>query len=218
MDQKPVETQPAPVQTKAPKKTEVKPPKEEPAPQNIKIRNRHDAAFRHDIFMSDAKEAARNVSYKHLEPNIVHISHKHVYHSHNNQGKKLSRTNSALGHWHNIDHYIDAKGNIVAKCGPPMHAVQKQSETGKVFDVIEQVSYDKEEQTGPDAGKIIRIVDSHTHEMTYMGSEELSANTIREMLDRDKQEAVAYGVSFGASAVKDQTPAPLTAQDGVTME
>lgn len=184
------------------------------APVQAQIRNRHDTAFRHDVFMSDAKDAVRNVSFQHLKPELVRVPHKHVYHSHNNQGKKLLKTGSAAGHWHNVEHYVDPRtGEIIAKCGPAMHEVTLVTQTGRVISRVEQVSFEEEKQNGD----IVRHVDDHTHELTYLGSEELSPLGIQKDLKEQRAAAAAMGISFGQESVTDNTPKPLTAADGVTM-
>ncbi len=187
------------------------------APVKVQVRNRHDVAFRHDVFMSDAKDCARNISFVYLKPEIVMVPHKHVYHSHNNQGKKLARTGSAAGHWHYIEHFVNAAGEIKAKCGPAMHEVTIISPSGRSYNKIEEVAFEREVTNGPNAGSTERVVDDHTHEMAYLGSEELSPQGIQAALEKDRKEAAVYGIALGANSVKDLSPAPLTAADGVTM-
>lgn len=185
----------------------------------VNIRNRHDVSFRHDVFMSTDAEGMRNVGYEHLKPMLHKIRHKHVYHSHSNQGKRLARTGSALGHWHDVEHYVDNEGNIRAKCGPAMHEVQIQDEeTGLVFNRIERVSFEELVTTGQFAGRRLKHMDDHTHELEYLGSEELNPREIVQRLKDEREEAAAHGINLGAGSVRDTSPTPLSPSDGVTLE
>jgi hypothetical protein len=182
------------------------------------IRNRHDISFRHDVFVSDQQEAMRDISYQYLKPEIVKVPHKHIFHSHSNAGKKLSRTGAMAGHWHDVIHGVDPKtGEIFAKCGPAMQEVTEISQTGRTYTKIQQVTFEREITSGVNAGATERLTDDHTHELVYLGSEELSPLGIQKDLEKQKVEAQAYGISLGEGSVKDTTPAPLTAADGVTM-
>lgn len=184
----------------------------------INIRNRHDVSFRHDVFMSSEEECVRNVGYEHLKPMLVKQRHKHVFHSHNNQGKKLSRTGSMLGHWHDVEHYVDANGDIKAKCGPPMHEVTIQDEeTGLIFTRIEQVGFEELIKTGANAGKRVIHQDQHTHTLEYLGSEELNTLAINQKLKEERAEAAAMGINLGQGDVIDTTPKPMTPADGATI-
>lgn len=184
----------------------------------VKIRNRHDVSFRHDCFKSSAEECFRNFSYEFLKPKLERIQHMHVYHSHNNSGKVLTRTGSACNHWHDVKTYIHPEtGEPFAECGPPMHEVTEVTQTGRTVKRVEQVSFDEEIMTGPDAGKIKRLVDDHTHTMEYLGSEELTPAGITKELRSQQAEAAAMGIVLGSGSVTDKSPAPLVPSDGVTM-
>lgn len=189
------------------------------AQPRVNIRNRHEATFRHDVFVSTEADGIRNVGYEHLKPMLTRHKHKHIYHSHNNQGRKLNRTGSMIGHWHEVEHYVDSEGNIRAKCGVPLHEVTYQDEeTGLVYTRIEQVSFEELIKTGPNAGKRYKHVDDHTHELEYLGSEELNPRRITEQLKNEREEAAAHGIIIAPGAVKDTSPAPMSPADGVTLE
>jgi len=181
-------------------------------------RFRNEVSFRHDVFKTDVQKCIRNTSFKALHLERVDVDHVHIYHSHSNQGKKLSRTGQAVGHWHDVEHYVCPKtGATSAKCGPAMHKIQKVSKTGMVYEVTEQVSFEIEVTSGPNAGQTMRVVDNHTHELHYVGSEQLSQKGIQEAQQADRAAAAAMGVSLGADAVKDNTPPPMAPTDGATI-
>lgn len=202
---------------------EIKVPVAAPADPNaaavkVQVRNRHDAAFRHDIFVSDSQAGIRNVSFVHLKPELIKIEHKHIYHSHNSNGKKQSRTGSAIGHWHDVTHYEDPRtGEIIAKCGPPMHEVVFISASGATIRRIEQVGFEREILVGKDAGSSEMQIDDHTHKMEYLGSEELSPLGVQKDLKAQQGAAAAMGIVLGGGDVKDNTPAPMTPADGATI-
>lgn len=195
-------------------------PKQAPKPaENLAMpRNRHDVSFRHDVFVSDVKQCIRNTSYEAMKLVRVDVEHKHVYHSHNNQGKKLNRTGSACGHWHYIEHYVDpTTGATLAKCGPAMNEVTKMSPTGRTYSVIEAVNFEEEVLSGPMQGQVRKVVDDHRHEMNYLGYEELSPLGIQNGLKEQRALAAAMGISIDPQAVRDNTPAPMTPADGATI-
>lgn len=178
-------------------------------------RNRHDVAFRHDVFKADVQKCVRNYSYEFMKFEKVEQEHTHIYHSHNNSGRKLTRTNSSCNHWHNVEHHVDpVTGATRAVCGPPMHEVTKTSETGRSYTVVEQVSFEEEITVGEDAGKIKKHVDNHRHEFLYIGSEDLSPAGISSALKEQRALATAMGMSLDPSSIKDNTPAAMTPADG----
>lgn len=190
----------------------------QPAAVAPKIKNRHDVAFRHDVFKSSEAECLVNTSYVHLMPKLERVTHMHIYHSHDSQGKKRHRTGSSNNHWHDVRHFVDpATGEILAQCGPPMHEVQFTGETGLTFSRIEQVSFEQELRSGPDAGKKTKHVDNHTHTMQYEGSEELSRNGITEDLKAQRAEASAMGINLSGGDVKDLTPPLMSPADGASI-
>lgn len=181
-------------------------------------RNRHDVAFRHDVFVSDVKKCIKNVSYEFMKFERVDVEHKHIYHSHNNNGKKLHRTNTSNGHWHNVEHYVDpVTGATMAKCGPAMHEVTKTTARGNVITVIEPVSFEHELEVGENKGEVVKVIDNHTHELEYLGSEDLSPLGIQNGLKEQRALAAAMGINIDPKAVKDNTPAPMSPADGATI-
>lgn len=218
----PVKNEPAaPAATKKRVTPEIPAPKaasQDPvaAPVAARVRNRHDVHFRHDVFRSDAQNCLRDVGYEYLKPDLLKVPHAHVYHSHDNNGKKLTRTGSACGHWHDVLHYTDpTTGDITAKCGPAMHEVVSLSATGRTISRIEPVCFEKEVLTGDNAGQIMKVMDDHSHVLEYIGSEELSPLGIQNDLKSQQAAAQAMGITLGG--IKDNSPAPLTPGDGVTM-
>lgn len=193
-------------------------PKEEPRQVTIKTRNRHAVAFRHDIFVSDAKDCLKNTSYKLLQPELHPVPHKHIFHSHTNNGKPMNRTGSAAGHFHYVEQWVDADGNIRAKCGPAMHEVQIAAENGMVFNRIVPVTFDKIVMSGENAGQKLAIADDHTHQLEYIGSENLNPAQIKEELERQQALAATMGISLGKGSVQDMTPPPMSPADGASIK
>lgn len=214
---------PAPEAANTPKKRtqpEIKaqPAQARPVGNMAMPRNRHDVSFRHDVFKSDVKTCITNTAYEKYVLHRVDVEHAHVYHSHNSSGKKNTRTNSACGHWHQVEHYVDPEtGATIAKCGPAMREVDKLSPTGKTYRVIEQAYFEEEIVSGEGAGSVRKVVDNHTHNLEYLGSEDLSPLGIQNALKEQRALAATMGISIDPQAVKDNTPAPMNPADGASI-
>lgn len=183
-----------------------------------RIKNRHDLEFRHDVFKSDPQKCIRDVGYEYRKPMIVHVDHVHIFHSHNSNGKPQQRTNTACGHWHNVTQEMDSEGNLKAICGPAMEERTITTDSGRSVTKILPVYIEEEVLVGEDAGAIRRHIDEHRHDFHYEGSEDLSPQGIARALKEEQPLAAAMGISLGAGSVQDNTPQPLRASDGVTME
>lgn len=198
-----------------------KTPKPAPAvakPQMAMPRNRHDLSFRHDCFWASVAKCIQNNSFEYMRLNQEDVEHRHVYHSHNSSGKKLTRTGSNCGHWHSVEHYVDpTTGATMAKCGPAMREATKMSPTGRTYAVIEPVYFEREVMTGERAGTTEKVVDNHTHELEYRGSEELSPQGINDALKDQRALAATMGINIDPQAVKDNTPAAMSPADGANI-
>ena len=202
----------------APKPVSQKPAAPIDRPHMAMPRNRHDMHFRHDCFWASVEKCIQNNSFEFMKLTREDVEHRHVYHSHSNQGKKLTRTGSNCGHWHSIEHYVDpSTGATMAKCGPAMRETTKLSPTGRTYSVLEPVYFETEIVTGPDAGSIAKVVDNHTHQMEYRGSEELSPQGISDSLKDQRALAATMGINIDPQAIKDNTPAPMSPADGANI-
>lgn len=183
-----------------------------------RIINRHDVSYRHDVYKLEPKAMMKNVSYVHLEPDLQSLDHSHIFHSHNDRGQRKTKCESMGGHWHEIETYVDKQGNLKAKCGPALEEKVTMGNTGKTYTTIVPRSFEKEIKAGEHAGQVMKIVDDHVHEVTYLGSEQLSGKIIREQLKEDKAVAAAMGAVIAPGSVKGTSPKPLTPADGYTLE
>lgn len=184
----------------------------------LKTRNRHAVAFRHDIFVSDSKDCLKNVSYKSLQPQFEKVPHKHIFHSHTNNGKAMNRTGSGAGHFHYVEQWVDKDGNLRAKCGPAMHEIQVAAPNGMVFNKIAPVTFEKLIMSGEQTGETVLVADDHTHELEYVGSENLNPAQIKEELEKQQALAAAMGVSLGRGAVQATGAEAMNAADGLDVK
>lgn len=190
-----------------------------PAAVKPRFLNRHDKAFRLDLFKCSVAIMKKNESFVHKKPQLVDLEHTHIYRSHSGSGQKKIETHKMGGHFHYVEQSTDpVTGLPVAKCGPPMMEMVFMGEDGNTYTRIEQVAYEKINASGPHAGQTTKIVDTHTHEMEYLGSEELSGTILKQQMEADKAAAAAMGVTINPGSVQGNTPRPLTAADGYTME
>lgn len=160
-----------------------------------KVQWKNQRTFRHDLFKLEVAMMQKNVSWRKKRPELVEIEHAHFFHSHSSSGTPQKYCAAVGGHFHEITTAVDQNGNIVAKCGPALRKVDKRLSNGTTKTEIEEIIYNHEERKIP-------IVDDHTHDMTYVGSEQMSPQKIKQI-----QTANAEGVSeFMQQAPVQQEP------------
>lgn len=174
-----------------------------------------DTAFMCMVFMAEEATCYKNISFKKLQPQFEPMIHKHVCRNVDSKGRRQTETQSQCGHWHPVVFTVDqATGRPKAICQPPIHEVTRITESGRVVRSIEPIVFRREKNNG----QIEDIVDDHVHEMRYMFSEELSRQMIKDKLAADREEAGSQGIGFSSADVKSFVPAPLTPEDGYTLE
>lgn len=141
-----------------------RPPKQA-APQ---IRWRGQTEFRHDLFKLKPAKFKKNVSIVPGDPKIIQdesTEHVHIFHTHNSQGKELTKTNAVGGHWHEVTVSTDEHGNLRAECGPPMKNNYKKTSKGVRKKAGPVIFRDAEGNT---------VTDDHRHDVDYIQSEMLN--------------------------------------------
>ncbi len=143
------------------------------APQTTgaKIVRKGDMVFRHDLFELEEAIGKKNLTPYAKNVKIEEVPHRHFFHSHDTRrGKKLTQTFEKQGHFHKVDVTYHKDGTISAICGPPLREQVITDENGDVTGV-EVVPVKFRDKT-----KRMDIIDNHTHECVYMGSQEMSIN------------------------------------------
>lgn len=176
-----------PAETKAPKK-EVVAPKKQVVTQPIR-RTRDSLTFVHDLYKLKPAFFKRNTSYRRYAPKLEEVEHAHFYHSHSRRGIAQDRSVKIGGHFHEIEPYMDAEGEMQAKCGPPLRE-EVYVKRGKQRKRIIPVQF--EDESGL---KTIITKDEHTHVVEYKWSEDISeANTMaRQKKDSEKISQMLQG-------------------------
>jgi hypothetical protein len=167
-------------------------------------------------FKLEAANYLRNVSWKHRAPVIEQVLHCHWFYSINDRNfQKNIYCAPSNGHFHEVTFETakDANGNeyiTKMECGPALEMIE---ETVDGFDVSSKsavpIVYDRHPRVGGP------IEDNHTHELKYMGSEEVTRDN-RQALRNTVQQQVARMISApmraqapkGAPVVGEVTPAP----------
>jgi len=158
----------------------------DPKPVQIKRVAKGSRLFTHDLYKLEVANFQKNLSWKAGQPNLVPVQHVHFYHSHNSRGKPLDSANLQNGHTHKVTVEVDAEGNLIGKCGPPIKLVKKQLRSGRVLKQWRPVQFLDETQYD-DTGESKLITDDHRHVITYMHSEELSDAKLKAIHDADKK-------------------------------
>lgn len=174
-----------------------------------------DTSFMCMVFMAEEATCYKNISFQKLKPQFEPMIHKHVCRNVDSKGRRQTETQSQCGHWHPVVFTVDEKtGKPKAICQPPIHEVTRITESGRVVRSIEPIVFRREKNNG----EIENIVDDHVHEMRYLFSEEISRQAIKDKLAADREEATNQGIGFSSEHVRSFVPAPLTPEDGYTLE
>lgn len=171
------------------------------APVQPKIQWKNQRAFRHDLFKLELAKMKKNTSWIKARPNLIDAEHVHFYHSHSSSGTAQKYSVSVGGHFHEITPFIDSEGNLAAKCGPALRKVDKKLSNGTTKTIIEPIVYRHEEEG--------EMRDDHTHEITYMASETMSPQKVKQI-----QQSNAQGVSSMVEKSVDSEPALVDAGSG----
>lgn len=112
---------------------------------------------------------------------VKRIEHVHHFHSHNSNGVPQKHCHAVAGHVHEWEWQADpVTGDLIAKCGPPLKKVVRPGRNG-----INKVSYERISVKNPDDGSM--IPDNHQHQMTYLGSDVLTAEKIQAIQRNNSQ-------------------------------
>ncbi len=151
-----------------------------PAPVAFKMRNT--AKIFHHLFKAKVAMMMKNISWVKNAPNIDKIEHAHYFHTCNSMGMPQEFTTPTGGHFHAVKWSLDENGIPTAKCGPPMKKETRNTSRGsRTFDVPVKFfsDADQEDANGNTIMARGETFDTHTHELFYMGTDELSPESIR---------------------------------------
>lgn len=152
------------------KKSEVQP--------NIRLRNQQ--TILHHVFKTAIAKFLKDLSFGQEHLRIDEIPHVHHYHNVNSMGHPQKYTTMVGGHFHEVQWNVDPKtGEIVAKCGPALKKVVKNTARGTKTSVEPLKFYNKEHDQ--------HFIDEHTHEIHYLGSDELSVSHIQNIQQKNAQ-------------------------------
>lgn len=143
-------------------------------------RQKGDLTYTHDLFKLKTAVSKHNVSYRKFEPILEDVEHTHFFHSHDRAGNPQKYCTIGAGHFHEVVVTTDARGDLVAKCGPAVRWDDVKSMSGKVKKQINTISWIHE-------AKDMKIEDNHTHETFYMHSEEVSENKVIQQARQDAE-------------------------------
>lgn len=154
--------------------------------QNFKIRSKQ--SIHHHLFKAAVAFFKKNVSWKHKVLDLHNVEHVHHFHSVNSHGMPQKFTNMVGGHFHEVTWEIGSNGEPVAKCGPALRKVVRKTPQGarSMNEPVKWPGYDN------NTGEEIMVRDEHTHQMEYLGTDILTAESIRQT---QKQNAEAMAVA-----------------------
>lgn len=139
---------------------------------NFKIRSAQ--SIFHHLFKALPAKFMKDLSFGDQEMRLDFIEHVHHYHNVNSMGHAQKYCTTIGGHFHEVTWSLDPKtGEPIAKCGPAMKKLVKNSPRGTKTTIEPLKFFNKDE------GKW--ITDPHTHEMEYRGTDELSTANIQEI-------------------------------------
>lgn len=172
-------------------------------PRTANVRIRGEKVLQHHLFESDVKNCLKNVSYNPKEPRLEGVPHKHFFHTIDSRGRRLSESSIILNHFHKIEWGMDTDtGDLYAKSGPAMRMATIHHDDGNTEVMPERVGWKSRGKTQ---------YDEHTHEWTYVDTEEFTPNSLEARRKSNRDE-------IGAVMVQPiQTAEPFNANDPATI-
>lgn len=157
-------------------------------PQKAKRFAKGSKEVEHDLFKLLPATMKRNISWKWKRPNVVQLEHCHIFHSVDSDTLKANKYSTSVGgHFHEINvdwEHADADGQPRIVCGPPLEMIKTQIDDEVIREIVPVVFevHDKLKRKGAKD-----IVDDHTHELEYLGSETLTQNGTQELRASQKK-------------------------------
>lgn len=138
------------------------------------IRIRSQQTIFHHVWKAAQSFFLKDLSFGQEELKLDKIEHVHHFHNVNSMGHAQKYTTMIGGHFHEVTWNLDPKtGEPVAKCGPALKKITRNTPRGTKTTVEKFKFFNKEHQQW--------IEDDHTHDMLYLGSDELSTAGIQEI-------------------------------------
>lgn len=136
-----------------------------------------DHTFRHDLFKLKPTLLKKNVSFVRGEVKIETFEHSHFFHTHDSGGRPQKYCTQTGGHFHEMTwHSDEATGKLVAKCGPAMHYIYKRKGRHQKK-VMQQIEWNNDNNENSNSESVVK--DGHIHDVEYLWSENISADTVR---------------------------------------
>lgn len=150
----------------------------------------------HHLFKAEVAKCKKNMAWQKSVVQIEEVEHCHFFHTINSQGIEQTYTSPIAGHFHKITWKADHNtGELIAECGPALHKRMIKKPNGEQKSRIEEIKFhDGMSDDGADYVK-----DSHTHEMTYKGSEIITKKSVQAM-QQSNLSAVTQLQEFDSSA------------------
>lgn len=144
--------------------------KSEPAaPQkSFRMIERGSVQVTHHLFKALVAKFLKNDSYKKDNPMLVPMAHEHIYHTVDSRGKPLTHCGFVGGHTHEVKVTENKDGTLNVVCGPPVKVQVTKDRNGRRKSKYVPVQF-FDAFAGDGEGEL--VVDDHTHEMEYRGSE-----------------------------------------------
>jgi hypothetical protein len=180
------------------------------APVQPKLVMKGTQEFRHDLFKSDVQQMLKNTAYTKGVVDVAKLEHTHIFHSVNSQGVPQHFSSTVGGHFHKLEPYMDAEGNLRLRCGPPIRNVMRKTPRGQKKTQAAVKWYD---ETGGRDGEGAWIVDEHTHDFAYLSSEMLSLEKLQAIRNQTKSAVASMTAQHVAQTVASQ-PAGTADGDG----
>lgn len=159
--------------------SKVRPAQASPAAQpQFKFRSQQ--TIFHHLFKAEIAKFLKDLSFGQESMRIDEIAHVHHFHNVNSMGHAQKYTTTVGGHFHEVTWTVDpTTGYPVAKCGPAMKKLTKNTPRGSKTTVEPMKFYNKDHDQW--------VADNHTHDMTYLGTDELSTATVQQTQQKNAE-------------------------------
>lgn len=151
------------IESKAPKKktTPRRKTEKKDASKGFKRVLKGQETIYHDVFRLEVANLVRNESFNDI-PLLVEIPHSHRFHNVNSDGKPQDKCSPVAGHFHEMIIEENDEGEMRVICGPAKKFARNKRGKKIIVDVVTH----KDDFDRP-------VIDNHTHEVTYLQSEEI---------------------------------------------
>jgi hypothetical protein len=150
-----------------------------------KIKLRSQKAIHHHLFKALVARMKKNIAWRKGQPDIREVEHVHFFHTVNSFGMDQEHTNEVGGHFHAVTWSVGDDGELRAVCGPALKKISKRGRDGYPVTKIVPVQWENKFKEDEDESDF--VTDTHTHVMSYEGSDVITSSQIKQIAKQSEK-------------------------------